>query len=234
MKKRVKTDSALLSFVIIMTGILFTFRNLYSRGAFLDDSFDFIGFIVLLSGVLLRMSARGHKKAHSKKSEKLVMSGPYTLVRNPMYLGSFLMGAGFILMVWPWWGLPFFALLFYARFQRQVVKEEKYLGKLAGKEYEQYCNKVNRIFPSLDQLKRIKIRTVVNMREAWSTKEKRGLWSWPLLAVLLESFQEKLIFEETFFSQTVLIFCAAGVVFAFVFWLAYRKDQNDAPVSPQP
>ena len=47
MKKRVKIDSALLSFVIIMTGFLFTFRNLYSHNPFLDDALDFIGFIVL-------------------------------------------------------------------------------------------------------------------------------------------------------------------------------------------
>jgi len=31
-----------------------------------------------------------------------------------MYLGSFLMGAGFILIVWPWWTLPIFAALFFA------------------------------------------------------------------------------------------------------------------------
>ena len=140
MKKRIKIDSALLSFIIIITGFLFAFRGLYPLNPFLDDALDFLGFIVLLSGILLRMAARGHKKAHSKKSQALVTSGPYMLVRNPMYLGSFLMGAGFILIVWPWWSLPLFAVLFYIRFKKQVVKEEEFLEELTGRRYKAYCN----------------------------------------------------------------------------------------------
>src|SRR3989338_8547856 len=149
MKKRVKIDSAILSAIIIVSGLLFVFRNLYPRNPYLDDALDFLGFLVLLSGILMRMSDRGHKKAYSQKSRKLVTTGPYTFVRNPMYLGSFLMGAGFILMVWPWWSLPVFAWLFYARFMKQIVKEEAYLQKTAGDDYARYCSRVNRLFPSL-------------------------------------------------------------------------------------
>ncbi|HQP10060.1 MAG TPA: isoprenylcysteine carboxylmethyltransferase family protein [Candidatus Omnitrophota bacterium] len=224
MKKRIKIDSTLLSFIIIMTGFLFTFRGLYSRNPLLDDTLDFVGFMVLLAGILLRMSARGHKKAHSDKSQKLVVTGPYTLIRNPMYLGSFLMGAGFILMVWPWWSLPIFGALFYVRFKKEVVKEEKYLAKLAKEEYEAYCARVPRIFPSLKQWRQAKINEVINLEEAFSTKEQRGLWGWPVLAVLLESFQEQLIFEETLPSHTIMIFLMAAVVFVAGFaYLRQRK-----------
>lgn len=223
MKKRVKIDSAILSFIIIMTGFLFAFRNLYPRNPFLDDALDFLGFIVLLTGVLLRMAARGHKKSHSQRSEKLVTSGPYTLVRNPMYLGSFLMGAGFILMVWPWWSLPLFAALFYARFTRQIIKEEAYLLKIGDEGYARYCKRVPRIFPSLRHLPQARLRRVINLKEAFSTKEKRGLWSWPILAFILESFQEWLIFEQTIPSQTIKIFLMAAVVFVIGFWILYQK-----------
>ena len=223
MKKRVKIDSALLSSVIIITGFLFAFRNLYSHNSFLDDALDFIGFIVLLTGILLRMSARGHKKAHSHKSEKLVMTGPYTFVRNPMYLGSFLMGAGFILMVWPWWSLPIFGGLFYARFNKQIVKEEKYLSKLDGEKYDRYCKRIHRFFPSIRHLPQARLRKVINLKEAFSTTEARGLWGWPLLAVLLESLQEQIIFEQTILSQTITIFLSAAVVFVIGFWIFYQK-----------
>ena len=40
MKKRVKIDSAILSFIIIMTGFLFIFRDIYPRNPFLDDALD--------------------------------------------------------------------------------------------------------------------------------------------------------------------------------------------------
>ena len=223
MKKRVKIDSAILSFIIIMTGFLFAFRNLYPRNPYLDDALDFLGFIVLLAGIILRMSARGHKKAHSQKSEKLVTSGPYTLVRNPMYLGSFLMGAGFILIVWPWWSLPLFAILFYARFTRQIIKEEAHLLKIGGDKYTRYCKRVQRIFPSLRHLPQARLRRVIKLKEAFSTNERRGLWIWPIFAIALESFQEWLVFEETILSQTVTIFLMAAVVFVIGFWILYQK-----------
>ncbi len=224
MKKRIKIDSALLSFIIIVTGFLFAFRNLYPRNPLLDDILDFVGFIVLLTGILLRTSARGHKKVCSDKSRKLVTTGPYAFVRNPMYLGSFLMGAGFILMVWPWWSLPIFAALFYIRFKREVVKEEAYLGKMAKKTYADYCEKVPRIFPSLKQLREAKLGKIINLKEAFSTKEKRGLWAWPVLAVLLESFQEQLVFGETIPSHTIMIFLMAAI--AFVVGFAYYRQKK--------
>lgn len=223
MKKRVKVDSAILSFFIIMTGLLFAFRDLYPRNPFLDDAFDFLGFIVLLTGIVLRMSARGHKKAHSQKGEKLVTTGPYTLVRNPMYLGSFLMGAGFILMVWPWWSLPLFALLFYVRFKKQIVKEEAYLAKIDGEHFKRYCARVPRIFPSLRHLPKARLRSVVKLKEAFSTNEQRGLWAWPILAFVLESFQEWLVFEETIPSQTIKIFLVAATTFVVGFWILYQR-----------
>jgi len=223
MKKRVKMDSAILSFIIIMTGFLFVFRNAYPLNPILDDGLDFIGFMVLLGGVMLRMAARGHKKAHSLKSQKLVTSGPYTLVRNPMYFGSFLMGAGFILMAWPWWSLPLFAFIFYIRFDRQIIKEEKYLTKLAGEQYLRYCKRVGKFFPSLRHLPKAQLRKVINLKEAFSTNEKRGLLAWPVLAVALESFQEQLVFEQTVLSQTLTVFLAAAVTFTLVFWIFYQK-----------
>ena len=213
MKKRIKIDSALLSFIIIITGFLFAFRGLYPLNPFLDDALDFLGFIVLLSGILLRMAARGHKKAHSKKSQALVTSGPYMLVRNPMYLGSFLMGAGFILIVWPWWSLPLFAVLFYIRFKKQVVKEEEFLEELTGRRYKAYCKKVPRIFPAIELMGKTKLKKIVDLGEAFSTKEKRGLLGWPLLAILLESFQEQLVFGETVLSRTIMVFLIATAVF---------------------
>lgn len=223
MKKRIKIDSAILSAIIIVSGFLFAFRGLYPRNPFLDDALDFLGFIVLLLGVLLRMAARGHKKAHSKKSQKLVTNGPYKIARNPMYLGSFLMGCGFILIVWPWWSLPIFAMLFYARFNRQIVKEESYLGELAGRRYKAYCKKVPRLFPSIAMMGKAHLKDLIDLNEAFSTKEARGLWGWPLLAVLLESFQEQLVFHQTILAHTIMIFLMAAIVLVVGFAYLYQK-----------
>lgn len=222
MKKRIKIDSALLSSLIILTVFLYVSKKLYFTNRFWDNVLDFVGLVGVLKGTFLRMAARGHKKAHSRQGGSLVMTGPYRLVRNPMYFGSFLIGAGFVLIIWPWWSLPVFAGFFYMRFNRQIIKEEGHLNRLFGEEYASYCGKVPRLFPSVTDAAKMKLKEVFNLREAWSTKETRGLWGWPLLAVVLELFQESVVFGQTHPAEVVTVFLAAVLAFFAGLGILYR------------
>ena len=226
MKERIKIDSAILSCIIILTGFLYKFPHLYPNDFASDDRLDFIGLFVVLTGTFLRMAARGHKKAHSQKGEGLVTTGPYSLTRNPMYLGSFLTGAGFTLIVWPWWGVVIFSYLFYLRFDLQIKKEEEHLRTLFGKAFAVYVDRVPRIFPRWDDLREINFKKVFPYADIWSTKEKRGLVSWPLLAILMESFQEQLVFGFTNLSKTITIFVLSELIFGAMIWSFYRKSDE--------
>ena len=223
MKSRIKIDSAILSFIIILTGLLYRYPYLYPFDQGGDNVLDFLGLIVVLKGTFLRMAARGHKKTNSQAGKGLVMTGPYSLVRNPMYLGSFLMGAGFVLIVWPWWSLPLFGLLFYRRFRRQVVKEEEHLKKLFGPTYESYAQRVPLAVPRIPDICRMKFAEIFPPEEIWNTKEKRGLITWPILAVFLETFQENVVFGTTHIKQTILIFILAELTFALGIWFLYKR-----------
>ena len=64
---------------------------------------------------------------------------------------------------------------------------------------------------------------MINIEEAFGTKEKRGLIGWPALAVLMESFQEFFIFKGTNIGQTFLIFISAMVVFAIGCVILYKQ-----------
>ena len=222
MKDRIKIDSAVLSFVIILTGFLYQFPYLYSNSIFLDDSLDFLGLLIVLLGNFCRMVARGHKKMHSNRGHGLVTSGPYAYVRNPMYLGSFLMGLGFILIVWPWWSVPIFAFLFYQRFNIQIRKEEEHLKKHFGKIYEVYMAKVPRLFPDFKVLLKINYKKEFPEKEVWSTKERNGVLAWPVLALFLEMFQEHVVFGFIDIKKTIFIFLFALVVFLIWYWSVYR------------
>ena len=224
MKERVRIDSLLAATAaIFFTAFLYLFPSLFSTSHQLDNALDFLGLIIVLEGNVLRMAARGHKKANSNKSNQLVTRGPYTLVRNPMYLGSFLIGIGFILIAWPWWTLPIFALLFYLRFKKQIVKEEAFLNTAFGNEYKNYCSKTPRFFPSFKILSNAQPREILNGQELMSTKEKWGLIVWPILAVVLESIQETVIFGHTNILQTILIFVSAMVFYAISFRLVFLQ-----------
>ena len=223
MKKRIKIDSSLLSVAILFTGFLYQFPHLYPSSRLLDNGLDWLGLIILLKGAYVRMAARGVKKAHSQQGAGLVKKGLYSVVRNPMYLGSFMMGVGFVLIVWPLWILPVFVWLFYLRFRRQIVKEEAWLAKNFSEDYEAYCRKVPRLFPRWDKLWTMKASKLFPWKETWSTKETRGLVYWPLAAVAMESFQEWRVFGSTNPFHTVLLFLSAAAVFLIGMWIRYQE-----------
>jgi protein-S-isoprenylcysteine O-methyltransferase Ste14 len=76
------------------------------------------------------------------ESEQIVISsGPYALVRHPMYSGLALLFLGIPMAAGSWWGLVFFPPLLAILIWR-LKNEEKYLSNhLLG--YQDYCAKVN-------------------------------------------------------------------------------------------
>lgn len=222
MKKRIQIDATLLVLVILFTGFLYMNRHIYFISPGADNVLDFLGMIVILKGVLLRMSARGHKKAHSRQGDRLVETGPYVLTRNPMYLGSFFIGVGFVLIVWPWWSLPIFAVFFYMRFIVEILKEEKSLARVFPGDFTAYCQRSPRLLPSLKTVLKTSPKQIFKMDEAFCTKEKWGLLGWPLLAVILEALQETLIFGAADIPVILSIFLAAIMILSFALWAAHR------------
>ena len=224
MKKRIKIDSTMLAFIIIFTVILLQFRQLYWTSAWAETVLDFIGGLFIIKGVLYRMVARGHKKFHSQQGQGLVLTGIYKYVRNPMYLGSFLIGMGFALLVWPWWSLPIFGGLFYLRFIRQIKKEENHLSQLFGQPYIEYCRQVPRFFPRVGHIEKIKTKEIFIFKEAFSTKEKFGSAGWLALAFCLELFQEKLLWGIVDIKGTISLFGMAIAAFVLIFGIQYLRS----------
>lgn len=78
--------------------------------------------------------------------QKVISTGPYAIVRHPMYTGGLIMLFGTPLALASWWGLPMFIPLAVAIVWR-LLEEEKFLSKhLRG--YSEYCQKVRwRLIP---------------------------------------------------------------------------------------
>jgi protein-S-isoprenylcysteine O-methyltransferase Ste14 len=183
----------------------------------IDNLISCLGFIFVLKGAVLRMAARGHKKHFSKNSEALVMSGPYQMVRNPMYFGTFLVGLGFVLIVWPLWLVPLFVILFYLRFIKEIKKEEQFLKEKFGAQYDDYCRRVPRLMPHPLSVIKHKMNEIFNMEEIFSTKESRGWWSWPIVALLLAILKQTVIVHDVNLIPTVMMFMITYLLFVFIF-----------------
>jgi protein-S-isoprenylcysteine O-methyltransferase Ste14 len=103
------------------------------------------GGIVAAAGVALRAYAAGHLA----KNQKLAMSGPYAWTRNPLYLGSSLMGAGFAVAGGRWFLALACLLLFAGIYWPVIRREEDYLRREFGEDYIKYAESVPLFLPRL-------------------------------------------------------------------------------------
>jgi protein-S-isoprenylcysteine O-methyltransferase Ste14 len=101
-----------------------------------------LGAIVFVPGLLVRALASGHVQ----KNEALATSGPYAYTRNPLYLGSLLIGVGFAIAARSWWVGVVLVVMFFAIYLPVIRGEEAYLRQRFP-EFEEYAQRVPRMFP---------------------------------------------------------------------------------------
>ena len=109
-----------------------------------------IGGAVAVVGLAVRAWASGH----IRKNARLAVSGPYAHTRNPLYLGSFILGLGFTvaassgpLLLAVLGGL--FASLFLGIYWPVMRVESATLAEMFGEEYKRYAAAVPLLFPRL-------------------------------------------------------------------------------------
>lgn len=101
-----------------------------------------IGAVVIVPGLLIRALASGHVR----KNEALATTGPYAYTRNPLYLGSLLMGIGFAIAARSWWIGGILVLMFFAIYLPVIQDEERFL-RSKFPEFEDYARHVPRMLP---------------------------------------------------------------------------------------
>jgi hypothetical protein len=108
------------------------------------------GIAVALAGLGFRMWAAGC----IEKNKRLVTTGPYALCRNPLYLGSFILGLGTTLAVARWWLVAIYIIGFAAFYWPAILNEEQYLFRRFGDEFLAYKRRVPSFMPWRFRLER--------------------------------------------------------------------------------
>jgi protein-S-isoprenylcysteine O-methyltransferase Ste14 len=103
-----------------------------------------LGAVIVVPGLLLRALASGHVQ----KNQQLATSGPYAYTRNPLYLGSIIIAAGFAVAGRSWWIAAVLAILFVAIYVPVIRSEEDFLQHQFP-EYADYRRRVPRLLPRL-------------------------------------------------------------------------------------
>ena len=107
--------------------------------------------LTLLAGVsvaLLGLGLRAWAAGHLAKNQRLATSGPYAHVRNPLYVGTLIVGTGFAIAG----GRPLVGaalVLFFILWYLPVVEEEeRHLAKILPG-YDEYRRRVPKLWPAI-------------------------------------------------------------------------------------
>ncbi len=98
--------------------------------------------LLVLPGLWLR----GYAAGYVKKNAELTHTGPYAYTRNPLYLGSMGIAAGFAVAVGRWWLVVLLVGMFLAIYVPTILSEEAFLRD-AFPSFEEYERKVPRLLP---------------------------------------------------------------------------------------
>lgn len=104
-----------------------------------------IGTVIALIGLFIRAWASGH----IRKARELAISGPYAYTRNPLYLGSFLMGVGFSAGSGVWWLALIFSVLFVGIYLPVMRVEMDDIRLIFGLDFDEYARNVPMFIPRL-------------------------------------------------------------------------------------
>jgi len=109
------------------------------------------GMAIVAAGEALRLWAVRHigavSRTRSDRLGPLVMSGPFGLVRNPLYIGNLLLWIGFTLLAGLPWFVPPVVIVLVAEYHAIVRWEEGHLEERLGESYRAYKAEVGRWLP---------------------------------------------------------------------------------------
>ena len=101
-----------------------------------------IGTIILVPGLMLRGIASGFVQ----KNTQLTTGGPYAYTRNPLYLGSVVLAAGFAVAARSVWIVVVLIAVFLVIYLPVIGAEEEFL-RSQFPEFAEYAGRVPRLFP---------------------------------------------------------------------------------------
>lgn len=146
--------------------------------------------VVGLLGLFIRAHVVGFsadstsgRNTEEQVAESINSSGLYSLMRNPLYLGNYLMYLSLALWTQNLWLVVVFTLLFYLYYERIIYAEEHFLKNKFGSVYETWAVEIPVFVPRLGPYK--KSSSKFNL---WKVlrQEKNGFFALTLLFAIFE------------------------------------------------
>jgi len=121
-----------------------------------DRTWEIICLLVSFIGLGIRMLAAGYvpggtsvRETKEQVADVLNTKGMYSIVRNPLYLGNFIIWFGVSLLLREWWFSITVALIFWLYYERIIFAEEEFLRQKFGDTFVQWAAHTPAFIPRL-------------------------------------------------------------------------------------
>ncbi|CEA16739.1 hypothetical protein ING2E5B_2010 [Fermentimonas caenicola] len=171
--------------------------------------FELFCLAISLLGLIVRILTVGHTPANTsgrnvkeQVADQLNTTGLYSIVRNPLYLGNFLIWFGISLLTMNIWFIVAFAFVYWLYYERIIFAEEQYLTRKFGKVYEDWADETPCVVPRFHGYKKAKYS--FSWKKAVK-KEKNGLLALLLVFSLFDIFGEVIVNEPPKYMAIAII-----------------------------
>lgn len=199
-----------------------------------EDMWVLFCFLLSLSGLAIRWVTVGFvpagtsgRNTQGQRADVLNVSGIYSIVRNPLYLGNFITILGVVLSIKVWWLALIVSMFFFIYMERIILAEEKFLHEKFGDTYDQWREKTPVIIPNF------KLWQPYEMKFSWRTvlkREYQGLLGMATAFMVTEMVTD-LVFEGEGFKEWIaedfIWPVTFGAIFVFCLTVRYLKKHTN-------
>jgi protein-S-isoprenylcysteine O-methyltransferase Ste14 len=210
--------------IIILVFFIFKPINLEEKNIVINLA----GLLISFLGETIRIFAVGYSHTGTSgremylRADALNITGIYSLVRNPLYIGNFLMFTGLVTVFSNLFVVLVFALFIIMQYYFIILAEEEYLKGKYGQEYESYRSQVRRIIPTFGNYK--KNRNPFSLKKI-IFKENDSIFNMLMMFLLVLLYKER-IFKGRISHPLDYIIPAGVLIIAYIIVKIIKKRSS--------
>jgi protein-S-isoprenylcysteine O-methyltransferase Ste14 len=207
---------------MITAGIIMMYMG--NRQAILFDMRDELIFLLVsMLGQTIRIltvgftpkNTSGRNTVNGQIADELNVTGIYSLLRHPLYLGNFFMWLGPVLFLRSGWCVVVFGLFYWLYYERIMFAEEQFLRRKFGETYDKWSETVSSFIPLTFNY--IAPKLPFSVRNVLK-REYNSFVNIFVIFTLLDLFRNYFLSGRIYFTE-IWIWLFAG---AFVIWITVR------------
>jgi protein-S-isoprenylcysteine O-methyltransferase Ste14 len=185
------------------------------------DELIFLG--VSLFGEVIRVftvgfapkNTSGRNTVNGQIADELNVTGIYSIIRHPLYVGNFFMWLGPVLFLRSLEVILFFTLIYWLYYERIMFAEEQFLRRKFGEKYDKWSENVSSFIPC--SLKYIRPKLPFSVKNVLK-REYNSFVNIFVIFTLLDIFRNYFLSERIYLTEMWIYLLGS----AFAIWIVVR------------